>query len=205
MIEVLINLAAGTVLDEQTTEDPLAAHPQNLPVSVVSTLFPPHSCRPPSTLPTILSVWWFDIRYRDGGSGDGGGTYSGIRASAVPLRLPKPRWRPIRRARLSSRARERECMVTGFLIIKPSATSLRTVWREFAFEISDTSLGSSQIFRWPQPKTAEANRFWVVRLTLHPGNKSAFRLEIRWCGEVRWRRWEGSSWVFHRCISASRF
>lgn len=38
VIEVLVDLAAGTVLDKQTAEDPLAAHPQNLPVSVVSTL-----------------------------------------------------------------------------------------------------------------------------------------------------------------------
>ena len=82
------------------------------------------------------------------------------------MRLPKPRWRPIRRARFSSRARERECMVTGFLMMRPSETSLRIVWRELALEISDTSLGSSQILRWPQPSTDDASRFWVVRLTL---------------------------------------
>lgn len=32
VIEVLVDLAAGTVLDEEATEDPLAAHPQNLPI-----------------------------------------------------------------------------------------------------------------------------------------------------------------------------
>lgn len=37
VVEVLVDLAAGAVLDEQTAEDPLTAHPQNLPVSVVST------------------------------------------------------------------------------------------------------------------------------------------------------------------------
>jgi hypothetical protein len=40
------------------------------------------------------------------------------------------------------------------------------VWRELALEISLTSLGSSQILRFPQPTTEAARRFWVVRLTL---------------------------------------
>ena len=40
------------------------------------------------------------------------------------------------------------------------------VWRELAFEISLTSLGSSQILRFPQPATEAARRFWVRRLTL---------------------------------------
>lgn len=44
--------------------------------------------------------------------------------------------------------------------------SLRTVWREFALEISLTSFGSSQILRWPQPATAAARRFCVRRFTL---------------------------------------
>lgn len=34
VVEVLVDLAGSTVLDEQTAEDPLAAHPQNLPVIV---------------------------------------------------------------------------------------------------------------------------------------------------------------------------
>ena len=32
VVQVLVDLAASTVLHEQTTEDPLAAHPKNLPV-----------------------------------------------------------------------------------------------------------------------------------------------------------------------------
>lgn len=31
MVEVLVDLARGTVLDQQTTQDPLTAHPENLP------------------------------------------------------------------------------------------------------------------------------------------------------------------------------
>ena len=72
----------------------------------------------------------------------------------------------MRRAAVSSRARARECMVTGFLMMRPSEMSLRTVARELALEISLTSLGSSQILRLPQPATALARRFWVRRLTL---------------------------------------
>ena len=34
VVKVLVDLAGSTVLDEQTAEDPLAAHPQNLPVIV---------------------------------------------------------------------------------------------------------------------------------------------------------------------------
>lgn len=36
VVEVLVDLAAGAVLDEETAENPLAAHPQDLPVSCVS-------------------------------------------------------------------------------------------------------------------------------------------------------------------------
>lgn len=57
-------------------------------------------------------------------------------------------------------------MVTGLRMMRPSATSFRTVWRELALLISETSLGSSQILRSPQPSTADARRFWVRRLTL---------------------------------------
>ena len=50
-------------------------------------------------------------------------------------------------------------MVTGFLMMSPSETSLRTVWRELALEISLTSLGSSQILFLPHPRTDAASRF----------------------------------------------
>ncbi len=43
VVEVLVDLAAGTVLHEETTEDPLATHPKNLPVVVVSPLHPSSS------------------------------------------------------------------------------------------------------------------------------------------------------------------
>lgn len=65
-------------------------------------------------------------------------------------------------------------MVTGFLMMRPSATSLRMVWRELALLISLTSLGSSQILRWPHPKTEEASRFWVLRLTLKEAKSQHF-------------------------------
>ena len=42
------------------------------------------------------------------------------------------------------------------------------LWRELAFEISLTSLGSSQTLPSPQPNTDAARRFWVLRLTLQP-------------------------------------
>lgn len=66
-------------------------------------------------------------------------------------------------------------MVTGFRMMRPSATSLRIDWRELALEISLTSLGSSQILRSPQPRTSAARRFWVTKLTLcSRKSKSAF-------------------------------
>lgn len=37
VVEVLVNLAAGTVLDEETAKDTLAAHPENLTKCIVST------------------------------------------------------------------------------------------------------------------------------------------------------------------------
>jgi hypothetical protein len=43
VVEVLVDLAAGAVLDEQAAEDPLATHPQDLSVAAVSmpsSLFP---------------------------------------------------------------------------------------------------------------------------------------------------------------------
>ncbi len=69
-------------------------------------------------------------------------------------------------------------MVTGFLMMRPSATSLRIVWRELALLISLTSLGSSQIFRSPTPRTEAARRFWVVRLTLRTKLSQYIRLFV---------------------------
>lgn len=72
----------------------------------------------------------------------------------------------MRRAAVSSRARARLWVVTGFWMIRPSARSLRTVWRELALASSEASLGSSQILRLPQPATLAARRFCVRRFVL---------------------------------------
>ena len=142
VVEVFVDLAAGTVLDEKTAEDSETAHPDDLATS--------QSASGLQTQPHPRDVI----------------SYLGMRASAVPFLLPKPRCLPSLREAVSSRARDRECMVTGLRMMRPSATSLRMVWRELATEISLTSLGSSQILRFPQPMTEEARRFCVVRLTL---------------------------------------
>ena len=96
----------------------------------------------------------------------GPSTHLGILASFVPFLLPKPLCRPIRLAALSSLALALECTTTGFRIMRPSETSLRTVWRELALEISFCSFGSSHILRLPHPTTLAARRFCVRRLTL---------------------------------------
>ena len=54
-------------------------------------------------------------------------TFVGIRALAVPFRLPWPICRPFRRASLFLRVRKRECTATGFLMIKPSLINFRTL------------------------------------------------------------------------------
>jgi hypothetical protein len=36
VVEVLINLAAGTILDEETAENTEATHPENLAIPIVS-------------------------------------------------------------------------------------------------------------------------------------------------------------------------
>merc|ERR1712220_10723 len=69
----------------------------------------------------------------------------GIRALERPIRLPTPVWRPLRFAARCLRTLYRECTFTGFLITRPSLASLRILRREFAIEISLTSLGSNQI------------------------------------------------------------
>ena len=73
VVEVLVDLARGTVADEQTTEDTHAAHPEEVAVErshQISMNVPNHRC--------------------PGGSGKFR-AYLGIRASLVPLRLPRPR------------------------------------------------------------------------------------------------------------------
>jgi hypothetical protein len=166
VVKVLVDLAGGAVLDQQTTEDTETTHPHNLAVGNCQPQFHPHAnprtpCNPPSERLAPIDQSFPFIPSRVGEE-----THLGIRASAVPFLLPKPRCLPMRRAAVSSRARARECMVTGFLMMRPSEMSLRTVARELALEISVTSLGSSQILRLPQPATALARRFWVRRLTL---------------------------------------
>lgn len=59
--------------------------------------------------------------------------YLGILASAVPFLLPKPLCLPILRASFRRLARDRECIATGFRMIRPSLTNFRTVCLEFAF------------------------------------------------------------------------
>jgi len=153
VVKVLVDLSGGTVLDEETAEHTEAAHPEHLAVSSQQLSQASRNQFMWSRFPQFHSsrVW---------------AAYLGIRASAVPFLLPKPRCRPIRRAAVRDRARARECMVTGLRMMRPSSTSLRIVWRELALEISFTSLGSSQILRFPQPTTDAARRFCVRRLTL---------------------------------------
>lgn len=158
VVEVLVDLAGGAVLDEQTAEDTQAAHPHDGAVSSSSAHV---RIEPPQTPVCILSApSLLTPRKTTEGS------YLGILASAVPFLLPKPLCLPIRLAAVNSRARLRECIVTGLRMMRPSEMSLRIVWRELALLISLTSFGSSQILRLPQPATDAARRFCVRRFTL---------------------------------------
>jgi hypothetical protein len=155
MVKVLVNLARGTVLYKETTENSLTAHPENL---TEDTNHQKHSLATPTTITHEITD---EREIAIGGKGNrrDNHTYLGILASLVPFLLPRPLCLPIRREVASSRARARECMVTGFLMISPSLTSFRIVWRELALEISFTSFGSSQTLRLPQPITEAARRF----------------------------------------------
>lgn len=167
VVEVLVDLAGGTVLDQQATEDTETAHPHDLAVKYCQRVFQPRPAIPLHF--DISSIQFRRLSLPSACSFPpdvGGATDLGIRASAVPFLLPKPRCLPMRRAAVSSRARAREWTVTGLRMIRPSEMSLRTVARLLALEISLTSFGSSQILRLPQPATALARRFWVRRLTL---------------------------------------
>ena len=140
VVQVLIDLVSSSVLDKKTSEDSEASHPENLAAitgeSVKSWA---------ATNQNILRESFC--------------SYLGILASFVPFLLPNPRCLPILLAAFSSRARALECMATGLRMMSPSLTSFRIVCREFALEISLTSLGSSQILRLPQPTTDAARRF----------------------------------------------
>ena len=63
-------------------------------------------------------------------------TFVGIRASRVPRRLPVPVWRPLRLASRFLATRLRECIATGFTMMRPSLINLRTFMRELACLIS---------------------------------------------------------------------
>lgn len=136
VVKVLVDLASGTVLDEKASKDTETSHPENLAVCLYQQKL-------------LLSVPLSVLEL----------SYLGILASLVPFLLPNPRCRPILRAAFSSLARARECMATGLRMIRPSLTSFRIVWREFALAISEASLGSSHTRRSPQPSTVAARRF----------------------------------------------
>lgn len=148
VVQVLVDLAACAVLDEETAEDTETTHPHDVTIS------PKVSIRL-SELPFGHVCISGDISLKDQRLF----TYLGILASAVPFLLPKPRCLPILLAAVRARDLARECMVTGLRMMRPSEMSLRTVWRELALEISFTSFGSSQILRLPQPATDAARRF----------------------------------------------
>lgn len=80
VVEVLVDLASGAVADEQTTEDTHAAHPEDLAKKQEENKSASLLLRTKSTL--FRSSVCFRSRYR---------AYLGIRASLVPLRLPRPR------------------------------------------------------------------------------------------------------------------
>ena len=116
VVEVLVDFARSAVLDKKAAKDTETTHPDNLAITPSSSASVTvsrsgsqsrGSCR--IFLRTVLE------------------SYLGIRASAVPFLLPKPRCLPIRLAAVSSRARARECMVTGLRMMRPSETSFRIV------------------------------------------------------------------------------
>ena len=118
VIEVLVDLASRAVLDEQAAEDTQTTHPHDLTIHHIS--IPPHTDANPPYPPSFITLCECSIRQMCE-------SYLGIRASAVPFLFPKPLCRPILLAFVSSRARERECMVTGLRMMRPSSTSLRIV------------------------------------------------------------------------------
>lgn len=102
-----------------------------------------------------------------------------VLASRVPLRLPRPLWRPLERATLSLRTRNLEWVQTGLRMMRPSFTKRRIFWREVAFAISTVSFGSNQILRLPQRITAAARRFCIRKLLIFFRN-AALTNELYW-------------------------
>jgi hypothetical protein len=87
VVEVLVDLAGGTVADEETTENTHAAHPKNLAVER-------KTAYQHELFPHCIFHWNVRSReFRDPAerSDDRIPAYLGIRASLVPLRLPRPR------------------------------------------------------------------------------------------------------------------
>lgn len=138
MVEMFVDLSCSSVLDKKSSKNSQLSHPQNLTVTLLE-------CHLMKAHPI---------------------SYLGILASDVPFLLPKPLCLPSLRAKFNALALDRECMATGFRMMRPSLTNFRMVCRELAFWISLLSEGSSQIFRSPQPMTEAARRFCVRRLTL---------------------------------------
>ena len=88
VVKVLVDLAAGTVLDQQTAEDALAAHPQNLTINPIKSAKTVPSTKSRETWRRAASLLHPHAFHPPRDSGE---TYEGIRASAVPFRFPKPR------------------------------------------------------------------------------------------------------------------
>lgn len=82
VVEVLVDLSGGAVLDQKAAEDTETAHPEDLAVSPCQQLFHVR------LLTALCYVACFISR---AAALIGGVAYLGIRASAVPFLLPKPR------------------------------------------------------------------------------------------------------------------
>ena len=81
VVQVLVDLSGGAVLDQKAAEDTETAHPEDLAVFRVSN-YSMCVCSPhggPGRVPQVAC------------GGRAGGAYLGIRASLVPFLLPKPR------------------------------------------------------------------------------------------------------------------
>lgn len=81
VVEVLVDLSGGAVLDQKAAEDTETAHPEDLAVFRVSIDFHVHLLTAHSAMlgPSYRVRWPYRC------------AYLGIRASLVPFLLPKPR------------------------------------------------------------------------------------------------------------------